>query len=142
MIEMRPAAAADAAAVLALWRDAESVITVTDDMAAIEMLIAHDRDALIVAEADGEIVGSVVGAWDGWRGEIYRLAVAPSHRRQGLANRLLDAAFELCDQLLLRNPQRGPQHGRFPGQLEVLEQTWDTALYGMAESHATDGCFL
>ena len=94
MIEMRPAAAADAAAVLALWRDAESVVTVTDDMAAIETLIAHDGDALIVAEADGEIVGSVVGAWDGWRGEIYRLAVAPSHRRQGLANRLLDAAFE------------------------------------------------
>ena len=93
MIEMRPAAPADAAAVLALWRDAESAVTVTDDVDAVETLIAHDGDALIVAVVGGQIVGSV-DAWDGWRGEIYRLAVAPSNRRQGLANRLLDAAFE------------------------------------------------
>ena len=91
---MRTATEGDAAAVLALWRDAESVVTVTDDLAAVQALIAHDGEALVVAEADDRIVGSVIGAWDGWRGEIYRLAVAPSHRRQGLANRLLDAAFE------------------------------------------------
>lgn len=52
-------------------------------------LIEHDGEALIVAVENGRIVGSVIGAWDGWRGAIYRLAVAPSHRRSGLARRLV-----------------------------------------------------
>src|SRR4030095_5063647 len=38
------------------------------------------------------VVGSVIGGWDGWRGNIYRLAVAPQARRRGLARRLLHEA--------------------------------------------------
>ncbi len=34
----------------------------------------------------------MIAGWDGWRGTIYRLAVAPDHRRRGLAGRLLAAA--------------------------------------------------
>lgn len=55
--------------------------------------MAHDRTALLIAEEDEEaeddlaIVGSVIATWDGWRRSIYRLLVAPSHRRQGLACR-------------------------------------------------------
>jgi len=40
----------------------------------------------------GRIVGSVIGGWDGWRGNIYRLAVAPEARRRGLARRLVQEA--------------------------------------------------
>ena len=45
-----------------------------------------------MAEADGRIVGSVIAGWDGWRGSIYRLAVASDHRRRGLGQSLLRAA--------------------------------------------------
>ena len=38
------------------------------------------------------VVGSVIGGWDGWRGNIYRLAVAPDARRHGLARRLVQEA--------------------------------------------------
>ena len=34
----------------------------------------------------------MIAAWDGWRGSVYRLVVAPSHRRLGLGGRLLQAA--------------------------------------------------
>jgi ribosomal protein S18 acetylase RimI-like enzyme len=54
--------------------------------------VVHDPSALIVAEADGTIVGSVIAAWDGWRGSVYRLVVAPSHRRRGLGRQLLGEA--------------------------------------------------
>jgi ribosomal protein S18 acetylase RimI-like enzyme len=54
--------------------------------------MARDPSALIVAQEDGSIVGSVIAAWDGWRGSAYRLVVAPSHRRRGLGRRLLGAA--------------------------------------------------
>jgi ribosomal protein S18 acetylase RimI-like enzyme len=78
--------------VLALWALAGAEPTHTDTAEHLEQLISHDSFALIVAEDDGALVGTVVAGWDGWRGSIYRLVVAPSHRRLGLGSRLLDAA--------------------------------------------------
>ena len=40
-------------------------------------------------DASDRIVGSVIGGWDGWRGNIYRLAVAPEARRHGVAAALV-----------------------------------------------------
>jgi ribosomal protein S18 acetylase RimI-like enzyme len=45
--------------------------------------------ALLVAELDGVLIGSLIAAWDGWRGSFYRLAVSPEYRRKGLATTLL-----------------------------------------------------
>lgn len=75
--------------VVALWRAAESVPTPTDSREALLGLLAHDSNALVVAEADGTLVGSLIIAWDGWRGSFHRLAVTPGHRRRGLATELV-----------------------------------------------------
>jgi ribosomal protein S18 acetylase RimI-like enzyme len=91
-VTIRSAHAGDGPGVLALWRDAEVEPSHTDDAESVAQLIAHDPGALIVAESAARIVGSVVAGWDGWRGSIYRLAVAPSHRRRGLGRRLLAEA--------------------------------------------------
>ena len=32
----------------------------------------------------GAIVGALIAAWDGWRGNMYRLAVDKGHRREGI----------------------------------------------------------
>ncbi len=88
---VRAATTDDIAEVLAFWRRATES-TSTDSTGALARLLARDPGALIVAEADGAIVGSVVAGWDGWRGSIYRLAVAPGHRRAGLGVALLRAA--------------------------------------------------
>ena len=52
-------------------------------------MIREPGALLLVATINGRIVGSVIGGWDGWRGNIYRLAVAPEHRRKGVARRLI-----------------------------------------------------
>jgi ribosomal protein S18 acetylase RimI-like enzyme len=78
---------------LTLWRDAAEP-TSTDSAEALERLLRRDPGALIVAEADGDIVGTVIAGWDGWRGAIYRLAVDAEHRRRGLGQSLLRAAEE------------------------------------------------
>lgn len=91
-MELRPARADDVPAVLALWRAAEVVPSSTDDADSVRGLIARDAEALLVAEIDGEIVGSVCGTWDGWRGNLYRLAVHPGHRRKGIALKLVARA--------------------------------------------------
>jgi len=89
---IRKATPNDVPTVLALWQEAEAEPTHTDDVESLRRLVAHDPDALIVAESGERIVGSVIAAWDGWRGSIYRLAVAPSHRHQGLGRLLLQEA--------------------------------------------------
>src|SRR5438046_805909 len=84
-MELRSATVDDIAAVLALWRDAGAEPSATDDEAGVRALLEHDPDALIVADQDGQIVGTAVAAWDGWRGSLYRLVVNPAWRRQRIA---------------------------------------------------------
>jgi ribosomal protein S18 acetylase RimI-like enzyme len=87
---IRPAAAGDVDAVLALWDGARSAHAVTADTPErVAGLVA--AEALLVAEADGAIVGAVIAAFDGWRGNFYRLTVAPGFRRRGIARRLVAA---------------------------------------------------
>src|ERR1700722_8212945 len=66
--------------------------TTEDRPEAVRRLLATDADALLVAELDGSVVGAVIGAWDGWRGNIYRLAIDPACRRRGIGTRLVSAA--------------------------------------------------
>jgi ribosomal protein S18 acetylase RimI-like enzyme len=81
---IRVATSADLVEVLSLWREADAEPTHTDDEESLEQLIAHEPLALIVLVEDRRIIGSVIAGWDGWRGSVYRLVVAPSHRRMGL----------------------------------------------------------
>jgi ribosomal protein S18 acetylase RimI-like enzyme len=90
-IELRTAALEDTTAVVAFWREVAAPTT-TDDADGVATLLARDPGALLVAESSGHIVGTVIAAWDGWRGSVYRIAVAPEYRRAGLGRRLLDEA--------------------------------------------------
>ena len=90
-LEIRTGTEADVAGVLALWRAAEALPTVTDGKAGLQALLAHDPEALLVAARDGELVGSLIAAWDGWRGSFYRLAVHPASRRRGVGTTLIRA---------------------------------------------------
>jgi len=86
---IRSAAGDEIAAVLELWRAAEAHAATGSHPAGLAQLLASDGEALIVAELGGRIVGSLIAAWDGWRGNFYRLAVHPDHRREGLATALV-----------------------------------------------------
>lgn len=86
---IRNAIEEDIQAVLELWAAADSPPSVTDSLDGLTRLLAADPQALLVAEHDGVLTGSLVAAWDGWRGSFYRLAVSPEHRRKGLATMLL-----------------------------------------------------
>ena len=41
-------------------------------------LLARDSDALLVAESEGNCVGTLIVGWDGWRCHLYRLAAEPA----------------------------------------------------------------
>jgi ribosomal protein S18 acetylase RimI-like enzyme len=94
-VTIRPAHPVDIPAVLDLWEQARSPAAITpDNKPSVSSLIEHPDSVLLVAEHDDHIVGSLVVAWDGWRGNMYRLAVLPHLRRQGIATRLVDAGHE------------------------------------------------
>ncbi len=57
-------------------------------------LLRHDEGALLIAERDGDLLGTLVVGWDGWRCHLYRLAVEPSARRAGIARQLVQAALD------------------------------------------------
>ena len=55
------------------------------------MGVAVAAGAVLVAQVYGAVVAALVAAFDGWRGNMYRLAVAPAFRRRGLGSRLVAA---------------------------------------------------
>jgi ribosomal protein S18 acetylase RimI-like enzyme len=90
---LRAATLDDVDGVLELWREtAENTDRPVDTRQAVTALLGRDPDALILAEQDGELIGSIIAGWDGWRCHLYRLAVRPSWRRKGVASALLREA--------------------------------------------------
>lgn len=78
------------AAVLQMWQAAGVTPPgASDSIEGLTRLIREPAALLLIATIDDRIVGSVIGGWDGWRGNIYRLAVMPEHRRKGIARRLV-----------------------------------------------------
>src|SRR5437660_10425871 len=79
----------DIGAVLELWREADATPGVTDTANDLRRAIAESPAHVLVAEVGGRVIGSIIGTVDGWRGNVYRLAVHPDHRRHGIARALV-----------------------------------------------------
>ena len=95
-VKIRRCQPGEASAVLDLWTESRSEHASTlDSLDTVERLTTADSPAaLLVAERGGEIVGALIAAWDGWRGNMYRLAVRDEHRREGIALGLTRAGEE------------------------------------------------
>ncbi|MFE2265163.1 GNAT family N-acetyltransferase [Streptomyces griseosporeus] len=93
-LRIRAATPDDLDTVLAFWKTAAEGTSISDDRAGVERLVERDAEALILAERDGELLGTVIAGFDGWRCHLYRLAVRPDHRRRGIGTALLAAAEE------------------------------------------------
>jgi ribosomal protein S18 acetylase RimI-like enzyme len=82
----------DVPELLALWAvAAENDSRPGDTARAVLNLLDRDPQACLIARQGDRIVGTLVAGWDGWRAHLYRLAVHPAVRRQGIAQALLDA---------------------------------------------------
>ena len=88
---IRDAVPADFDAILALWSNIDRHTGLPDRLEYLEIFHAFAPDLLLVAEGDGEIVGTVIGGWDGWRAQIARLSTHGEWRRKGVAQALVSA---------------------------------------------------
>jgi ribosomal protein S18 acetylase RimI-like enzyme len=75
-----------------LWQAIEKGIHMgpSDTPVEIEKKLKRDPDLFLVAEADGRLIGTVIGGYDGRRGFIYHLAVGHAHRGNGVGGRLME----------------------------------------------------
>jgi ribosomal protein S18 acetylase RimI-like enzyme len=77
--------------VVELWREMEKGVRFnrSDVPGELKKKLDRDPDLFLVAEANGAIVGTVMGGFDGRRGMLYHLAVAAPYRRRGIAGKLM-----------------------------------------------------
>lgn len=86
MVHFRRFAWADYDAVAAVWAAAGREVVPRAELAA---KLTRDPELFLVAAAGTEVVGVVLGTYDGRRGWILRLAVHPARRRAGIATGLV-----------------------------------------------------
>jgi ribosomal protein S18 acetylase RimI-like enzyme len=78
--------------VYGLWETAGPGIRLrrSDTLEEIGKKVERDPDLFLLAVIDSEIVGTVMGGFDGRRGLIYHLVVKAGYREQGLGGKLMD----------------------------------------------------
>jgi ribosomal protein S18 acetylase RimI-like enzyme len=77
---------------LKLWKSIEQGVNVgrSDTPEEIQKKLKRDPDLFLVAELNEEIIGTVIGGYDGRRGIIYHLAVHKDVREQGVGAMLMN----------------------------------------------------
>lgn len=76
--------------VVTLWERCDLLRPWNDPEMDIERKLNHDVSLFLVAEVNGEVVGTIMGGYDGHRGSAYYLGVHPEYRGRGIANALLN----------------------------------------------------
>ena len=94
-MEIRPFAEADEEAVVRLWERCGLTRPWNDPRKDIARKLAVRRDLFLMGVVADEVIGSVMVGYDGHRGWINYLAVAPEHRRQGRGRALMAEAERL-----------------------------------------------
>jgi ribosomal protein S18 acetylase RimI-like enzyme len=112
----------DVDAVLAFWIRAGAHPSATDTVRDLTRVVTVPHAVLFVAvDERGTIVGSVIATFDGWRGNVYRMAVDPALRRGGLGRRLAGAAEDW-----LRNEGAVRLSALVEGNTDIAPVFWES----------------
>jgi ribosomal protein S18 acetylase RimI-like enzyme len=88
-LHVRPFAPADTEAVVALWRECGLTRPWNDPYKDIARKLQVQPELFLVGEVAGAVVSTVMAGYEGHRGWVYYLAVAPAHQRRGCARELM-----------------------------------------------------
>lgn len=129
---IRPFALTDTEAVVSLWQETGLTRSWNDPYRDISRKLAVQPELFLVAEDDGDIVGTVMAGYDGHRGWLYYLATAPARRGEGIARRLVESAEERLRQMgcpkvqLMVRPENGGVHDFYAALGYEPFETWNT----------------
>lgn len=75
---------------IGVWHEAGLTVKPSDTLPELRKLIERNPGLFLVAEEDGTVAGTVIGAWDGRRAWVYHLAVLPALQGRGIGRMLMD----------------------------------------------------
>jgi len=111
-------------AVYALWKTTPGIgLSEADERRNIAVFLEYNRGLSFVAEAGGAIAGAVLGSFDGRRGYLHHLAVAPGFRRSGIGRTLVERCLADAEDL---------------GLQRVFALTYRPAFFAMLGFHAIE----
>ena len=93
-ITIRPYSETDLNSIVSLWEICELSRPWNDPIKDIERKLTVQRDLFLILEKDGEILGSVMGGYDGHRGSVNYLGIHPDHKNEGLGKLLMNRIEE------------------------------------------------
>lgn len=82
----------DEAQVIDLWKSCGLTVPYNDPRRDIQRKLRVQGDMFLVGVKDGLVIATAMVGYDGHRGWINYLAVAPEFQREGLASRLMEEA--------------------------------------------------
>jgi ribosomal protein S18 acetylase RimI-like enzyme len=94
-MQIRPFQPQDEEAVVSLWRRCDLVRPWNDPHKDIQRKLRVRPDLFLVGALDGQIVACVMAGYEGHRGWLNYLAIAPEHQRHGLARAIVAEAERL-----------------------------------------------
>ncbi|HEX6529963.1 MAG TPA: GNAT family acetyltransferase [Burkholderiales bacterium] len=94
-MQIRPFQRGDEAAVISLWEECQLARPWNDPRKDIARKLAVQPELFLVGTVEGEIVATVMAGYEGHRGWVNYLAVAPRARRRGHARALMQRVEQL-----------------------------------------------
>ena len=98
---LRDMTPADYTRSLQLWQLSEGVRS-SETREEVVSYLERNPGLSVVAEDNGLLIAAVMGGHDGRRGYFYHLAVAESHRRQGIARAMLARSLDRMESAGIR----------------------------------------
>ncbi|CAA0090996.1 Acetyltransferase YpeA [Halioglobus japonicus] len=88
-MQVRTFRESDRSAVIALWQACDLTRPWNDPDKDISRKLAAQPELFLVGERDGEIIASAMAGYDGHRGSVFYLAVAPGFQQSGYGRELM-----------------------------------------------------
>lgn len=113
-MQIRPFCHADEDAVVALWEACGLTRPWNDPRRDIARKLAEDPSLFLVGTLDGEPIASALAGYEGHRGWLHYLAVAPAHQGRGYGRRMIAAVERAlvargCPKLMLMVRHERPE---------------------------------
>lgn len=94
MTEIRPFALRDTESVVALWQETGLTKSWNNPHLDIQRKLTVQPELFLVAVDGEDVIGTIMGGYDGHRGWMYYLASSPAHRGEGIARDLVTTVEE------------------------------------------------
>jgi ribosomal protein S18 acetylase RimI-like enzyme len=97
-MQIRPFQPEDEPDVIDLWQQCDLIRPWNDPRKDIRRKLAVGGEMFLVGKLNGQIIATVMAGYEGHRGWLNYLAVAPAYRRHGFATRIVATAETLLQQ--------------------------------------------